>query len=184
MYLQHGNAPTTACDKTPLAVQPLRPLQEVLSNVRQVLTWALQSTSLLPGAAVTENSTKPYPEPHQITVDTLKFPNPRESSTRPLCRVYAINDWAGDGGGKLKQQEGGCGGMTGWSWEENDEFGDTAGFNLPFTIKKGCVERAIRSAGGPEGVKCKGQGLGDKRKRDGKGKRSRTRQLPPTRTYG
>lgn len=73
--------------------------------------------------------------------------------------VYNINGWAGDGGGSLKKQEQGCGGLTGWGWHVDDKDHQHANFNLPFTIKKGCVERAIKSAGGPGGLSCKGHGL-------------------------
>ncbi|KAL8997951.1 MAG: hypothetical protein Q9169_002873 [Polycauliona sp. 2 TL-2023] len=73
--------------------------------------------------------------------------------------IYNINGWAGEGGDALKTQEKGCGGLTGWEWHVDDERYQRAYFNLPFTIKEGCVERAIRSAGGPEGLSCQGHGL-------------------------
>ncbi|KAL8657667.1 MAG: hypothetical protein Q9226_001697 [Calogaya cf. arnoldii] len=73
--------------------------------------------------------------------------------------VYNINGWAGEGGGSLKTQEKGCGGLTGWEWHVDNERYQHAYFNLPFTIKEGCVERAIKSAGGPGGLSCKGHGL-------------------------
>ncbi|KAL8712969.1 MAG: hypothetical protein Q9220_002829 [cf. Caloplaca sp. 1 TL-2023] len=73
--------------------------------------------------------------------------------------VYNINGWAGDGGASLHQQEGGCKGLTGWEWHVDNDRYQHAYFNLPFTIKSGCVERAIKSAGGPEGLSCTGHGL-------------------------
>ncbi len=73
--------------------------------------------------------------------------------------MYNINGWAGDGGDLLKTQEKGCGGLTGWEWHVDNERYQHAYFNLPFTIKEGCVERAIKSAGGPGGLSCKGHGL-------------------------
>lgn len=73
--------------------------------------------------------------------------------------ISNINGWAGDGGGSLKTQEKGCGGLTGWEWHVDDGNHQHAFFNLPFTIKQGCVERAIKSAGGPGALSCKGHGL-------------------------
>lgn len=54
----------------------------------------------------------------------------------------------------LKEEVKGCGAMTGWRrsgfvWE----------FNLPLTIKASCVERAIKSAGGPQ-ISCRNTWLG------------------------
>ncbi|KAI4259189.1 MAG: hypothetical protein LQ352_000863 [Teloschistes flavicans] len=77
--------------------------------------------------------------------------------------VYNVNGWAGNNGDSLHQQEKGCGGLTGWSWHVDNERYQHAYFNLPFTIKSGCAERAIASAGGPSGLKCTGHGL---KKRD------------------
>ncbi|KAF4336785.1 hypothetical protein FBEOM_9342 [Fusarium beomiforme] len=69
--------------------------------------------------------------------------------------------WIDDDGKKLKKQEGGCGAITDWhSTEIEVKTGDgwTARhmftFTLPITIKAGCVERAIASAGGPSGIQC------------------------------
>lgn len=72
--------------------------------------------------------------------------------------IEHINGWAGEDGGKLKHEEKGCGALTGWKWD-----GDSAEFHLPFFIKEGCVERAIKTAGGPH-LSCRGGGIG---KRDG-----------------
>ncbi|KAF5645823.1 uncharacterized protein FTJAE_2253 [Fusarium tjaetaba] len=69
--------------------------------------------------------------------------------------------WIDDDGKKLKSEEKGCGAMTDWHSSEIEvETGDgwTARhrftFTLPITIKAGCVERAIASAGGPSGIQC------------------------------
>jgi hypothetical protein len=80
---------------------------------------------------------------------------------------YEVNiltsDWITDGGERLKSEEKGCGAMTGWTvldvdidvqddgnWKAVHQFS----FTLPLTIKAGCVERAIASAGGPSGLQC------------------------------
>ncbi|KAI1153729.1 hypothetical protein F4825DRAFT_473758 [Nemania diffusa] len=78
------------------------------------------------------------------------------------------NNWTTDDGAKLKSEEKGCGAMTGWSVKDiNVKSADgswTAShmftFTLPLTVKSGCVERAIASAGGPSGLKC-AQGTSD-----------------------
>ncbi|RKL39951.1 hypothetical protein BFJ72_g6680 [Fusarium proliferatum] len=69
--------------------------------------------------------------------------------------------WIDDDGKKLKSEEKGCGAMTDWHSSAIEvETGDgwTARhmftFTLPITIKAGCVERAIASAGGPSGIQC------------------------------
>lgn len=73
--------------------------------------------------------------------------------------VYNINNWAGNNGDNLHNQEKGCGALTGWSWSTGDAGNDQhAYFNLPFFIKDGCVERSIASAGGPSGISCSGSG--------------------------
>ncbi|SCO49166.1 uncharacterized protein FFNC_12466 [Fusarium fujikuroi] len=69
--------------------------------------------------------------------------------------------WIDDDGKKLKSEEKGCGAMTDWhssaievetgdGWTARHRFT----FTLPITIKAGCVERAIASAGGPSGIQC------------------------------
>lgn len=58
----------------------------------------------------------------------------------------------------MKKQEKGCGALTEWefgSWINGTQW---ATFRLPTLIKAGCVERAIASAGGPQGLKCIGKG--------------------------
>lgn len=67
-----------------------------------------------------------------------------------------------DNGEKLKEEEKGCGALTYWNVRRiNREITDESWtathemtFVLPLTIKAGCVERAIASAGGPSGLKC------------------------------
>lgn len=67
-----------------------------------------------------------------------------------------------DNGEKLKKEEKGCGAITEWNVRKiNREVADGSWtathevtFTLPLTIKAGCVERAIASAGGPSGLKC------------------------------
>lgn len=76
-------------------------------------------------------------------------------------QVTPINNWTGDDGGSLKSEEKGCGALTSWefgSWSNGTQW---ATFNLPTLIKAGCVERAIKSAGGPGGLKCQGMGFFD-----------------------
>jgi chitinase len=75
-----------------------------------------------------------------------------------IFEVYNIEGWSTDGGKKLKDEEKGCGALTGWDWDErtSTQF-SRAYFNLPFIMKAGCVERAIVSAGGPK-LSCKYQG--------------------------
>ncbi|XXG93757.1 hypothetical protein Hte_000006 [Hypoxylon texense] len=72
------------------------------------------------------------------------------------------NNFIVDGGSKLREEEKGCGALASWkrhdintqsedgSWTAVNSFS----FTLPMTIKDGCVERAIASAGGPEGLIC------------------------------
>ncbi|KAK7420413.1 hypothetical protein QQX98_002836 [Neonectria punicea] len=51
---------------------------------------------------------------------------------------------------KFRTEEEGYGALTGWHWHVTTEnWGTGVAFNLPYTIKSGCVERAIVSAGGP-----------------------------------
>ncbi|KAL7946919.1 class V chitinase Chi100 [Trichoderma barbatum] len=65
--------------------------------------------------------------------------------------VYNIDWWSTDGDQFLEDQEKGCGALTGWEWHAGtDTSYPYAYFNLPFSIKDGCVERAIVSAGGPK----------------------------------
>ncbi|KAF2227630.1 hypothetical protein BDZ85DRAFT_246149 [Elsinoe ampelina] len=74
-------------------------------------------------------------------------------------QVYGIRSFSLPSGDALLKQEKGCGALEGWTWETGCD-GDTAqaSFTLPFLIKAGCVERAIKSAGGP-GLRCEGAGV-------------------------
>ncbi|KAJ4258418.1 hypothetical protein NW757_002984 [Fusarium falciforme] len=104
--------------------------------------------------STTSTSTTP-----RKTVTVTAEPDPTPTA---YCDVYAaglfwyveitrIDGWSDDEGAKLKDEEGGCGAMTGWHWYgETEKWGTSVAFNLPFTIKAGCVERAIVSAGGPK----------------------------------
>jgi hypothetical protein len=76
--------------------------------------------------------------------------------------TIVTNNFITDNGASLKSQEKGCGDLLSWSsnsidvqssdgkWTASLEFS----FTLPLTIKAGCVERAIASAGGPSGLAC------------------------------
>jgi len=84
-----------------------------------------------------------------------------------IFEIYNIRYWATDGGNRLKSEEKGCGLLTGWDWHSaTSEYFPHVYFNLPYFIKAGCVERAIKSAGGPA-IQCQRQdGDGPARKRD------------------
>ena len=74
--------------------------------------------------------------------------------------IYDIDHWNVDEKdlqAKLRDEESGCGAMT--AWDFNGAINGSAGakFNLPTWLKAGCVERAIKSAGGPS-ISCKGHG--------------------------
>lgn len=72
--------------------------------------------------------------------------------------VFNIQNWALDHGSELHHQEKGCGALTGWSWTDASSTSMAkAYFNLPITMKGGCVERAIVSAGGPK-ISCHSDG--------------------------
>lgn len=62
-------------------------------------------------------------------------------------------------GGKLKHEEKGCGALAGWQYETWSSETSYVMFNLHTLIRGGCVERAIRSVGGPDGLKCEGMGF-------------------------
>lgn len=66
--------------------------------------------------------------------------------------VYNIRNWAEKDGGKvLHKQENGCGALTFWEWTDATSNEDASvWFDLPYFIKSGCVERAIKTAGGPD----------------------------------
>jgi hypothetical protein len=68
--------------------------------------------------------------------------------------VKMVGDWVWDDEGhKLKKELKGCGALTGWKWYRRDDGSREARFNLPVFLTAGCVESAIKSAGGP-GLSC------------------------------
>lgn len=78
--------------------------------------------------------------------------------------TIVTNNWVTDNGDRLHQEEKGCGAMTAWDPQDIKPVKSPDGtwtavkrfsFTLPLTIKAGCVERAIASAGGPSGMQCK-----------------------------
>lgn len=76
--------------------------------------------------------------------------------------TIVTNNFITDNGDSLRSQESGCGDLLSWqtssinlessdqTWTATQQFT----FTLPLTIKAGCVERAIASAGGPSGLSC------------------------------
>ncbi len=115
------------------------------------------------------NSWVATPTPTPTPTTTTKKPSPTptaDCSSRKVhnlyyeFEIYNIDGWVSDRGGSLKDQEEGCGALTGWEWSDADS--DTpayAKFNLPLWMKSGCVERAIASAGGPK-ISCQNGGGG------------------------
>ncbi|KAL7805617.1 hypothetical protein V8C26DRAFT_440515 [Trichoderma gracile] len=68
--------------------------------------------------------------------------------------VKMVGDWVWDDEGKkLKSELKGCGALTGWEWFKRDDGSREVRFNLPLFLTGGCVESAIKSAGGP-GTSC------------------------------
>ncbi|KAL6805034.1 hypothetical protein GGI42DRAFT_323426 [Trichoderma sp. SZMC 28013] len=64
--------------------------------------------------------------------------------------IDMTGSWVLDDEGKsLKKEIQGCGAVTGWEWFRRADDTRECRFNLPLLMKKGCVERAIVSAGGP-----------------------------------
>lgn len=117
---------------------------------------------LLPELIVTPlpSSLPTLPKPDQLEV--------RDEYTAPWAKCAYTNAYYGkqfripfagfgidDAGKRLKKEERGCGALTGWKYKtKNDGKNATASFTLPQWFKKGCVERAIHSAGGPV-IRCK-----------------------------
>ncbi|PTB66103.1 glycoside hydrolase family 18 protein [Trichoderma citrinoviride] len=65
-----------------------------------------------------------------------------------------VGDWVWDDEGeKLKHELKGCGALTGWEWFKRDDNSREVRFNLPLFLTGGCVESAIKSAGGPK-ISC------------------------------
>ncbi|KAL6867178.1 glycoside hydrolase family 18 protein [Trichoderma novae-zelandiae] len=64
--------------------------------------------------------------------------------------IKLVGDWVWDDEGeKLKDELKGCGALTAWEWFKRDDGTREARFNLPIFLTGGCVESAIKSAGGP-----------------------------------
>ncbi|KAH6876559.1 hypothetical protein B0T10DRAFT_414348 [Thelonectria olida] len=106
------------------------------------------STSTVPRKTVTVTA-----EPSQTPTADCDF---WDAALFWYVEISNIKGWSEDGGDSLKDEEGGCGAMTDWHYTEaTDDEGAFVHFNLPFTIKAGCVERAIVSAGGPK-LECDG----------------------------
>ncbi|KAL8819061.1 MAG: hypothetical protein Q9223_002420 [Gallowayella weberi] len=159
----------TGFHKMLLDVQALRPLQETVP-ASTIKPTQVKNTEVASPSVATPTPTADCDFWDEVLFWHFEF-----------HKVYNINGWAGDGGASLKKQEGGCGALTGWGWQLDAFNWGKASFNLPFTIKEGCVERAIKSAGGPGGLKCTGHGL-KKRSKMRNGKRSLLGRDSPTRT--
>lgn len=71
-----------------------------------------------------------------------------------IFEIYNIDGWGSDNGASLKDEEGGCGVLTGWEWYK-ETLGSymSAYFNFHFFIKTSYVERVIVSSGGPK-ISC------------------------------
>jgi hypothetical protein len=68
-------------------------------------------------------------------------------------RIWALGkSWGTEDGAKLKEELSGCGAIT--SWDTYTGTDHNYELNLPVTIAAGCVERAIKSAGGPD-ISCR-----------------------------
>ncbi|KAF5872977.1 uncharacterized protein Bfra_008254 [Botrytis fragariae] len=107
-----------------------------------------------------------------ITSVIVVTPTPTPVAPRAICFVHddtlwfefqiITNSFESDLGAALKKQESGCGALLDWKASDviiPESHGDWMGtreykFTLPTTIKAGCVERAIASAGGPSGLSC------------------------------
>lgn len=115
-----------------------------------------------PSPTSTTTSTPP-PPPTTTTEPPTPPPTPEAScditddvGLALRIHIYNIRNWAErDDGAELKKQEQGCGALTFWEWtDETEDKGASVWFDLPYFIKSGCVERAIKSAGGPDVGEC------------------------------
>ncbi|QYS97943.1 Chitinase [Trichoderma simmonsii] len=108
------------------------------------------TTSEIPSTSSEEVTPEPTPEPTQVpevTCGIALYP--------PIMWRLDIIDMTGswvldDEGESLKKEFKGCGAVTGWEWFRREDGTRECRFNLPLIMKKGCVERAIASAGGPD----------------------------------
>lgn len=129
----------------------------------------IDDVSAIPGYNPGDDT--PTPTPSQsyttltlptVTLTVTPTPSPQAvctGSAAALWYNYQITNmmgtWVEDGGGRLHDEVSGCGDVTKWQWtdDEGDGNGASVTFRTPATMKKGCVGRAIGSAGGPK-VDC------------------------------
>lgn len=123
-----------------------------------------------------DDYTVPEPAPSPTTTTepptTTTEPTPTPTEKTALCKygyvtidlvsfaavhIYNIQGWAEDGGDRLHVEESGCGDIAEWEWRDvgASGVGHEVVFYLDVAIEAVCVERAIKSAGGPDGVQCK-----------------------------
>lgn len=108
------------------------------------------TTSEMPSTSSEDATPEPTPEPTQtpeVTCGIALYP--------PIMWRLDIIDMTGswvldDEGKSLQKEIKGCGAVTGWEWFKRADGTRECRFNLPLIMKKGCVERAIASAGGPD----------------------------------
>lgn len=67
--------------------------------------------------------------------------------------ISGIRGWATDRGKSLEEKMENYGGVSFWSWSEEESGDKSVCFKLTLVIGEGCVEEAIASAGGPK-VQC------------------------------
>lgn len=110
------------------------------------------STSTSTTSTSSSTSSTPTPDPTPEATCDIKD----DFGLAMRVHVYDIRNWAEeDDGAELKKQEQGCGALTFWDWtDETDDEGASVWFDLPYWIKGGCVERAIKTAGGPDVGTC------------------------------
>ncbi|PNS16971.1 Endochitinase B [Sphaceloma murrayae] len=105
-------------------------------------------TTVIPGPTVTVTVTAPAPP--APTADCVFW----DYVFFLTFQIYNMGNWNFDDGSTLQKQIDGCGTITGWEFTPFDFTGySTALFNIDILLKAGCIERAIRSAGGPQ-IQC------------------------------
>ncbi|KAI0902967.1 class V chitinase Chi100 [Ustulina deusta] len=125
------------------------------ADVNSIFSDILSGASTAFGIASTTTTTSKPTTTTTTTTTSTPTPTPHA-----ICNFYdgfffwvfnilEIDGWATDSGKELKSEESGCGALTGWIFDADDN-GMYAVFNLPLFIASGCVERAIVSAGGPK----------------------------------
>lgn len=115
---------------------------DILSGASTAFGIASTTTTTSKPTTTTTTTSTPTPTPHAIC-------NFYDGFFFWVFNILEIDGWATDGGKELKSEESGCGALTGWIFDADDN-GMYAVFNLPLFIASGCVERAIVSAGGPK----------------------------------